>query len=399
MVNAYTAESVGDAPDAQALKETRQEIDQAFETVFSSGDGTRQVWADHIASELDVRDFSAARGYLLAAPVMLDREDSRAILAAAAAEESGDNDQRLTNAALLFLPNDVRASYQRAIERPQVLTSTDPAPTSEEPSDSDADAEADSDIASNESVAESPPADAAPSDTPATTEPSQSFTLIGDNSDLVRRSQRWANGEPVNTTQLRLIAISQLQQDDPAVEDTYRSAISVLRGASRARRLTPQYTDYIIQRVDLAMPEAQTLASLRRALVGVAPNAERERRVLAAYQSAIDADGMARLERDLFFIARIAKLTSPTGAMTMLEVAETPEDVKKMRLVAEAGGDRGVALTKQIGRSVTSLAQIGVQWSTSLILQLLALLAIVIALCWSTYSALGRMTPQDRYHR
>ena len=47
---------------------------------------------------------------------MLDRADARAVLAAADAEERGNEDERLTQASLLFLPNELRASYQRATE-------------------------------------------------------------------------------------------------------------------------------------------------------------------------------------------------------------------------------------------------------------------------------------------
>ncbi|MEQ9316701.1 MAG: hypothetical protein RLN72_12680, partial [Henriciella sp.] len=138
--NAYTAESVGDVPDVQARNETRREIDTAFQTIVPKGNVARAFWADQIARELEARDFSAARGYLLAAPVMLERDDSRAILAAADAEESGSQDQRLTKAALLFLPNEVRASYQRAIEPPRIeVTSSS---ETDEPVEDEADAEA-----------------------------------------------------------------------------------------------------------------------------------------------------------------------------------------------------------------------------------------------------------------
>jgi len=82
MVNAYTAESVGDVPDIQARTETRRAIDESFQTIVPKGNVARAFWADQISRELEARDFSAARGYLLAAPVMLERDDGRAIMAA-----------------------------------------------------------------------------------------------------------------------------------------------------------------------------------------------------------------------------------------------------------------------------------------------------------------------------
>ena len=103
LVSAYTPESVGDIQDVQAVEETRREIDQAFEAIVPEDVQARNFWAERIAQELEIRDFSAARGYLLAAPVMLDRNDRRALLAAANAEESGTPDERLAAAGLLFL--------------------------------------------------------------------------------------------------------------------------------------------------------------------------------------------------------------------------------------------------------------------------------------------------------
>ena len=127
MTKAYTAESVGDVPDIQARTETRRAIDEAFQTIVPKGNVARAFWADQISRELSARDFSAARGYLLAAPVMLERDDGRAILAAADAEETGSQDQRLVKAALLFLPNETRAEYERAIEPPRVNIEPDEA--------------------------------------------------------------------------------------------------------------------------------------------------------------------------------------------------------------------------------------------------------------------------------
>ncbi|WP_084398417.1 hypothetical protein [Henriciella aquimarina] len=410
MTNAYTAESAGDVPDIQARNETRREIESAFQTIVPKGNVARAFWADQISRELDARDFSAARGYLLAAPVMLERDDARAILAAADAEESGSQDQRLVKAGLLFLPNETRAEYQRAIEPPRIEVV--PRPDLEareelregehpgnvpEPSD-DTDAAG---TASPEAASEGGIQPLSP-DTMLATEDYEepggpAFSMVGDRTDLVRRAQHWVNGDRIDSLQLRLSAISLIGATEPAGISPYAEAISVLKAADRAGRLTPDYREYLFERVDLALPEETAFAAVRDALSKVAPMAELEERVLEAFRNAISAEGLARLQRDLSAVARIADLTSPSGAVTLLETARSPEDVKKLQLISEAGGDRAVALTKQIGPRVLKLAQIGVKWSLNLVLQLMALAAIAMALIWTAVSAVGQARPVRHY--
>ena len=350
LVIAYTPESVGDVADVQARDETRREIDRAFETIVPDGIPARTFWAEQIARELSTRDFSAARGYLLAAPVLLDRNDRRALLAAADAEESGSHDERLARAGLLFLPNDVRANYQRAIERPYLAMQ-------------------DLDAASGSLPLAAPPAEAALAQQQETPDETPSgFSLVGDRADLVRRDS----------------------------QAYYATSISILRAAGRAQRLSDAYASYLTGRVNLALPEDTTLAALRNVISTLVPASERETQVLDTYAGEINPEGLARLERDLRSIAQIASYTSPTGAVTLVELAQSPEDIRKLELVAQAGNDRAVALAKQIGPGVIDLAQIGVKWSTGLILQILALTAILIALCWTTFSALSRLRPLQR---
>lgn len=397
LISAYTAESTSEVPDIQARNETRRAIDEAFQMIVPKGDVTRAFWADQISRELESRDFSAARGYLLAAPVMLERDDARAIQAAADAEESGSEDERLTRAALLFLPNEVRASYQRAIEPPRVALTTregeaDSGETTGETGA--APEEAQTDASGSE-----PDAETLPDATDTLSAPARlpAFSLIGDRTDLVRRSQRWVNGDPVNGLQLRLSAIGLIPKPETADKDIYPSAISILKAAGRANRLSPAYADYLHGRVDLALPEDEAFQAVREALSSVAPMSQLEERVIAAYESTLDPAGLARLERDLRAIDRIAGLTSPSGAVTLLETARSPEDVRKLQLIAEAGGDRAVALTKQIGPRVLRLAQIGVKWSMELAAQLMALAAIGMALVWTALSAVSNARPVRHY--
>ncbi|MGB3627199.1 MAG: hypothetical protein WA989_15310, partial [Henriciella sp.] len=187
-------------------------------------------------------------------------------------------------------------------------------------------------------------------------------------------------------------------EGEPQAE-MYAEATSVIRAASRARRLTPEYAEYLQTRVERAMPQEQALSALQGALSTVAPMSQLEEQVLDAYQTAINPDGLERLERDLRAIARLSDLTSPTGAVTLLETADSPEDIRKLQLVAEAGGDRAVALTKQIGPRIIGLAQIGVKWSLELVLQLMALAGIGFALAWTAISSVSHARPVRHYRR
>jgi hypothetical protein len=90
----------------------------------------------------------------------------------------------------------------------------------------------------------------------------------------------------------------------------------------------------------------------------------------------------------MIIIARLAELTSSSGAMTLVEQASTPEDMRRALLVTEAGGERSVALAREIGPKVLDLAQIGAKWTGNLIFQVMALMALVMALIWTTLSAL-----------
>lgn len=377
LVNAYGLQRLDGVTDIQAREETRREIDQAFETIVPDGMPSRAYWADQIANELETRDFSAARGYLLAAPAMLSRDDRRALLAAVAAEESGTEDERLSRAGLLFLPNDVRANYQRAIERPTVAIDQ---------------------VQADDSLNDLATDEVSDDDTARLPEPDETglpagFSMIGDVADLVRRSQQWVNGEPLDTMQMRLSAIGLLKLADAEAEPAYLAGISVLRAAGRAGRLDAAYADYLRGRVEAAMPEADVLQGLRTAVSAVVPPSVRQQQVLGAYRRAIDADGLQRLERDLASIAHIAAETSPSGAVTLVELAQSPEDVRKLELVAQSGSDRAVALAKAIGPQLTGLAQMGIQWSTSLMLQIAGLIAIAAAICWSVASAFFRLRP------
>ncbi|MEL7055415.1 MAG: hypothetical protein AAGL09_03745 [Pseudomonadota bacterium] len=385
IVAAYTSDIATDPLSLEARTETRAEIDSEFRDLSAPGGQERLAWAQRIEQTLDERDFSAARGYLLAAPLMLNRQDSAAVLAAADAENSGTRDQRLARAALLFLPEDLRAAYQRTIApRPAVEIETDePEDTSvvdvsdqNEPAESE-----DTPRITAESV------QLAPLDEPFAEQ--GSFFLLGDPADLTRRSQRWLAGEQVDSLQLRLRALGLMTQDDPSPEaQAVFEAASIMRAAHRAGRLSDRFAGYLRSRIEDALPEEILRAQLSVAFEPVMTTEARSAQVIEAYEAALQPMARERLARDMNIIARIAELTSSSGAITLVEQATTPEDMRRALLLTEAGGHRSVALAREMGPEVLSLAQIGVKWSQLLVLQVMGLMALGMALIWTTLSAL-----------
>lgn len=385
VVAAYTSDIATDPLSLEARTETRQEIDSEFRKIPSPLGEERRHWASRIEQTLTERDFSAARGYLLAAPLMLNKQDSAAVLAAADAESSGSRDQRLARAALLFLPEELRASYQRSIAPP---------PVPDEPDADDAETSKD-DNAADEAAEETPDTpravgnsvQLAPLDEPFAGQ--RSFFLLGDPADLTRRSQRWLVGEQVDSLQLRLRALGLLTQGDPDPESQAMfEAASIMRAAHRAGRLNERFTGYLTSRVEDALPEEILRAELTVAFEPVMTTQARSVEVLNAYRAALQPEARERLARDMMIIARIAELTSSSGAITLVEQATTPEDMRRALLLSEAGGHRSVALAREMGPEVLGLAQIGVKWSRMLVFQVMGLMALGMALIWTTLSAL-----------
>ena len=387
VIAAYTSDIATDPLSLEARTETRQEIDGEFRKLTAPLGQERLHWASRIDQTLTERDFSAARGYLLAAPLMLSKQDSAAVLAAADAESSGSRDQRLARAALLFLPEELRASYQRSIAPPPVPENLDA-----DDDDDESEIVEDEEPAEETEIADTPriagnSVQLAPLDEPFVGQ--RSFFLLGDPADLTRRSQRWLGGEQVDSLQLRLRALGLLTQDDPDPEaQAMFEAASIMRAAHRAGRLSDRFSSYLKSRVEDALPEEILRTELNTAFETVMTTDARTVEVLKAYRAALQPQARDRLVRDMVIIARIAELTSSSGAITLVEQATTPEDMRRALLLSESGGHRSVALAREMGPEVLTLAQIGVKWSRVMVFQVMGLMALGMALIWTTLSAL-----------
>ena len=384
---AYTTDIVSDPMSVEARAETRIQIDRAFGNLTPNNTDARDFWAARISQTLRERDFAAARGYLLAAPLMLDRRDAQA-------EEAGTEDQRLARAALLFLPDDLRAKYERAIEPPKVdastmpdrITNSDVRMINELPRP----AETQPDAAQTDPYAVGDASKAAldpqSSNTPFSAR--KDFFLLGDTEDLTRRTQLWLTGNAVNDVQLRLRALGlQKEAEDTSKSRAFANAASILVAAHRAGRLDARFSQYIESRIEDALPVAPLRTALEAGNAQVATTSDRAETFMAIYASATRPEALSRLSRDMETVARLAELTSSSGAITLLENTSSPEDMRRILLVTEASGERAVALSRELGPKTLGLAQIGVKWTRNLILQVMGLMALGMALIWTTLSA------------
>ena len=383
IISAFAGQGFGANPTPEALAETRRSIDAAFVDMVPKTADPKEFWSDQVDRELRDRNMAAARGFLLAAPQMLDRDTARSVKAAADTELSGTEEQRLVRAALFFLPNDVRIRYERAIRPPEIdmplLDTPDTELTEAEPAPEEAE-------------------DVLPLDEPPTTAPtpsvstatlSRSFSMLGDLEDLTSTSQKWMNGDLTDSFELRMAGLATVSPESvPGIN--MGEAASILKAARRARRLTPQYARLLEQRLNTTLPEDDLHTRLEDALSVTAPLSVLGPRVLAAFEQSIDLEDLPPLAVEIEQVNRIAEATDPASAIALIEHVRNPGDMRRARLVAEAGGERAAALVSQIGGDTLDLAESGISWSRALILQVLGLLAAALVLLWTVFTAIIR---------
>jgi len=363
VVMAFAGSGIGQAPTPEALTETRRNIENAFVRLAPAEQDRRAHWGNLIERELREKDLSAARGFLLAAPQMLDQDDRNAVRAAAAAEITGTEDERLARAALLFLPNSISAKYEAASRPPSVAL---PEPAETETGDA-------SDTEPSAEEVDTPPVRTVAA-TPAT-----SFSVLGNLEDLAANSRRWLNGDVTDSFILRLTGLATIEPDLPETVDLLEAA-SILKGAHRAGRISPEYLAILESRLSDVIHERDLRPELEEAFSKIAPMSVLGEKVKGAFQNSYSDARLARLTIEVELINRIADATSPSGAISLIEFVEGAEDMRRARLIAEAGGDRASALVKQNGGSALDLARSGIQFTTPLILQIMMLVAIAMAL-------------------
>lgn len=381
------------APDSrlttEVLADTRKIIDRSLNQLAANSDDKRANWAGRVKRELIEQDLSAARGFLLAAPSMLNADDVRSLEAAAESEPYGSADQRLVRAALLFLPNDVRQQYETLLDPPELRITLPAEATTIETLPADTEEASTSDVALT-----SAPVEAPIEETPAL-ERNAAFSILGTKEDLVNNSQRWIAQDPVDDFVLRLAGLAHLAIDGeiPLDSDTrandFTQSASILKSAKRAGRLEQAYLDLLGDRLEAALPHDDLSALLNERLNVIAPRAELIAPVMEAFRTSVKPEALEPLFEDFELISDIAADTSPTGAMFLLEQASSRDDVLRARRIARAGSDRAVALVKEIGPSALVLFENHVKWSNNLVVLIMMLAAGGMAMLWTVIAAVG----------
>ncbi|MEZ5953187.1 MAG: hypothetical protein R3C13_02675 [Hyphomonas sp.] len=379
--SAFSGAAFSDSPGIEAIDQTRRNIDDAFTSFAPRNSGDRaQFWYDLVDRELSEQDVAAAHGFLLAAPQMLDKKDVRELMAAADAERFNRADERLAAAALRKLPTEISLKYEQAQVSARVLDTQSEAPETPE-------AELTENPDAPETGIGGPEVDIAGPDRSDETR----FRLLGTFEDLAENSERWLHGDRVDAIALKITAIGLIEAESTdGLSDANIRAASILKSALRSRRMTDDFKDYLTARVNAALPDNVLRPALTTALGGLATTEVRTERVKAAYIGAIDPRGLQRLESDLEQIDRIGGLTSPRATITLLQQAEDSSDLRRIRLVAEAGGDRAVALVKQSGNAALRVADTGIRWTMHMVLQVMGMTLSAMAMLFVTWSTLKR---------
>lgn len=387
--NAYDQDLTSREGAAEALQHANVRLLEEL-TTFGPRDEDSKLpyWQDRIIAELDARNMSAVRGYLLAAPQMLGRDLGEQIRVRAEAEVTGTPDERLIRAALQKLPENVALRIMET-ERYTPPAAQAPAARPEqapgaEPEQAAADPAADSDEAAPQEP-DAPASAEAPIVLQANvrSEDERRFQILGSYSDLAAMSQRWIEGDRSDELVVKLTGLGLVQQEySDGLSDAAALSVSILKSARRSQRLTPSFSDYLGEQVEAALPGTALEPALQEAFRDLATTEVRAERVRAAYSGSINQAGLAPLEADLDQIQRLAAQTSPSGALTVLAVIEDGTDLQRARLLAEAGGERLIVLVRERGREGLKIADAGISWNRNTVLEIMSLTAAGMLLFW-----------------
>lgn len=342
-----------------SLDATRQAIDARFVRLASTGPGSpREVWAELVRTEIETGEMATVNGLLLAAPAMLKGDDGEALRARIdVADQRGD--AAMIAAAASFLPDNVQAEYERrTTSLMSLLQNSAPAPADAAPT------------ASPVRFGPAPPEDEGRSE----------FAMLGDMPELAMQAARWAREDRFDEFPFVLSGFGLVLADDEA-----REGASIVMSAYRSDRLDPDFKLHLQSRLFQAAPpqrlkrrlDAQFQSEFGYATDGPAAVE------IAFRESSSDKTAAAAVEslsRDLRIIQNISRNTSPASAVAILSQVGNAGDLNRARLVAEAGGDRAVALAKYDGARLLDTARTEIRWSNALRFQLAGLAGCVLLL-------------------
>lgn len=318
----------------------------------------KRQWDDLVAMELMAGDVSAARGFLLSARTMLPGRDANE-MARRISRPGGDAELEL--AALEHLTPGTRARYQSTVPLLARRAASASVPR-REPAPNLGDAR-DFELIAHALLTD------ADSD-------SMRFVLMGFGLGLGGEfTPRMAAGAAA------LIAASRRDDFPPLLADQFTALVNASMPAARFRTEA-------MQRVEGGRTDPATYTN-------AAP----------AFRAAVDPARAARAKAALDEIGAMAEATSTAGAALLLTHARDMNDLPRLRLVAQAAGDRAVAAAKRLERDgrLARAARGDLAFSRDLTLPLsvaiLALLGLLAAAAATVYQAVHSLWRRARHSR
>jgi hypothetical protein len=353
---------------SEALAATRQAMDTRFQRLSSAGNGApREVWSGFVRDEIEAGDMTTVNGLLLAAPAMLGGPDGEALKARiAVSDETGE--QALIAAAVAYLPEDVQDAYERRSASIMSMFSNS-APAAAVPG-------AQASETAQLAVAEE---DSGHSE----------FNILGDMRDLSMTAARWARKDRIDEFAFTLAGVGLILADPEA-----REGASIALSARRAQRLDTAFELYLERKLYEAAPPQE----LKRLLEGEFQSeygygATGPAVVESVFKSSVDREALESVLSDLRILRDIARDTSPISAVAILSQVKDGADLRRARLVAQAGGDRAVALARYDGEHLLDTARTVITWNNALRMQIAGLLAcfallgfISLSVFWKSFT-------------
>ena len=367
-------------PTGDAVAATRKAMETRFQKLADASEGaSREVWAEFVRTELEAGDVTTARAFLLAAPAMLDGNDG-ASLKARLAVADGSGEQAVIEAAVAYLPEDVQIAYERqSVSVISMFDNAAPAPPPE---------------AETATPAQTPPAQiqTAMAREIDVDDSRAEYRVLGDLRDLSLQAARWSRNDAIDEFAFTLAGVGLTLADPQA-----REGASVLMSARRGKRLEPAFEIYFERKLYEAAPPAQ----LKRLLAGEFQSefgygTSGPAVVESAFKSSVDRLALEAVLQDLRIIRDIARDTSPSSAVAILSQVKDGSDLRRAKLVAEAGGDLAVALARYDGENLLDSARTVIPWSNTLRMQLAGLAACLGILLLVAFNVLMKSFQRSR---
>ena len=358
----------------EAIAATRLAMDNRFQQISLRNDAPpRQVWAGLVRTSLEDKELRRVRGLMLGAPAMLDGADGDALRARIAVAD-GTGEQALIDAAMTYLPEDLQDEYERKTQSILSRFSNSASPSA----------------LPGASAAAAP---AGPAVTVESDDNHIEINRLGDMRQLTMTAVDWAHDDNTDVHAFLLSSIGLILADAEAREGA-SVAISTLR--TRTEGGVP-FKAYLQRRLEETIPIQEIkrlLAAEFQNEIGYTPrNTETVERV---FRTTVNMEKLEPLLAELRILREIARDTSHESAVAIVSHVKDSVDLRRASLVAQAGGDRAVALEHFDGDNLLDTARTTITWSNALRMQVAGLGATLLLLAFVAVTVFWKSFRRDR---